>query len=308
MRFGRPDMTAQNPTVRAYVLLVITAFCWGCNSVLARVAVGEVSPMLIVSLRWLGVMMLFVFVRQPIYREWEKLKTRLPVLFLMGALGFTLFNALFYLAAHTTTALNIGIIQGIVPVFLLLGARFFYHSPLSLVQGLGVIVTILGVFVIACAGDLQKLVSLSINRGDYFVLVGCLFYSGYALMLRRFSGVSVLSLFAVVVVAAFIASLPLSLAELYLGRLQWPTRKGWIVVILITVLPSFLAQVCFIRGVTELGAGRAGIFVNLVPVFSSILAVSILDEPFGVYHAVALVLVISGIALAESKKYKAVAI
>lgn len=290
------------------MLLTTTAFCWGCNSVLARVAVGEVSPMLIVSLRWLGVVMLFVFARQVIYREWDKLKTHLPLLFLMGALGFTAFNALFYLAAHTTTALNIGIIQGIVPVFLLIGMYFLYRSPVSLSQGLGAIVTILGVCIVASAGNLEKLASLSINQGDYFMLIACLLYSGYALVLRRFSGVSALSLFAVVAVAAFIASLPLSLMELYLGSLQWPTQKGWVVVVLITVLPSFLAQVCFIKGVTELGAGRAGIFVNLVPVFSSILAVLVLGELFRVYHAVALILVIGGIWLAESKKRKAVGV
>ena len=297
-----------NPTARAYVLLTTTAFCWGANSVLARLAVGEVSPMLIVSLRWLGVVMLFFFVRQAIYRDWDKLKSHLPLLFMMGALGFTAFNALFYLAAHTTTALNIGIIQGIVPVFLLIGMYFVYRSPVSLLQGLGVIVTILGVCVVASAGNLDKLASLSINQGDYFMIIACLLYSGYALILRRFSGVSALSLFAVIAIAAFIASVPLSLVEVYLGSSQWPTRKGWIVIILITALPSFLAQICFIKGVTELGAGRAGIFVNLVPVFASILAVSILGEPFRGYHAVALILVIGGIGLAEIKKHKAVAV
>ena len=297
-----------NPTARAYVLLTTTAFCWGANSVLARLAVGEVSPMLIVSLRWLGVVMLFFFVRQAIYRDWDKLKSHLPLLFMMGALGFTAFNALFYLAAHTTTALNIGIIQGIVPVFLLIGMYFVYRSPVSLLQGLGVIVTILGVCVVASAGNLDKLASLSINQGDYFMIIACLLYSGYALILRRFSGVSALSLFAVIAIAAFIASVPLSLVEVYLGSSQWPTRKGWIVILLITALPSFLAQICFIKGVTELGAGRAGIFVNLVPVFASILAVSILGEPFRGYHAVALILVIGGIGLAEIKKHKAVAV
>ena len=167
---------------------------------------------------------------------------------------------------------------------------------------------VLGVCVVASAGNLDKLASLSINQGDYFMIIACLLYSGYALILRRFSGVSALSLFAVIAIAAFIASVPLSLVEVYLGSSQWPTRKGWIVIILITALPSFLAQICFIKGVTELGAGRAGIFVNLVPVFASILAVSILGEPFRGYHAVALILVIGGIGLAEIKKHKAVAV
>ncbi len=267
--------------------------------------------MLIVSLRWLGVMILLhrnVFAWRVIYQEWGKLKPHLPVLFLMGALGLSAFNALFYLSAHTTTALNIGIIQGIVPVFLLGGAWLLYRVPVTLLQGLGAIVTILGVCIVASAGNLQKLASLSINQGDYLLFFGCLLYASYALVLRRFAGVSALSLFAVISVAAFIASLPLSLAELYLGNFQWPTRKGWIVMILITLLPSFLAQVFFIQGVKELGAGRAGIFVNLVPVFSSILAVSVLGESFQVYHAVALILVIGGIGLAESRRHKAVAV
>ncbi len=302
-------MIAQNPTARAYVLLTVTTFFWGCNSVFARIAVGEVSPMLIVSLRWLGVvMLLLVFARQAVYQEWDKLRPHLLTLFMMGALGFATFNALFYLAAHTTTALNIGIIQGVVPIFLLVGAWLLYRAPVSVLQGLGAIITILGVCIVASAGELEKLASLSINQGDYLLLFACLLYSGYALVLRKFAGISALSLFTVISAAAFIASLPLSLTELYLGELQWPTPKGWVVIILITLLPSFFAQVFFIRGVKELGAGRAGIFVNLVPVFSSILAVSVLGEPFQLYHAVALILVIGGIGLAESKKRKAVAV
>lgn len=270
----------------------------------ARIAVGEVSPMLIVSLRWLGaVILMLVFARHVIQRDWGKLKSHIPVLFLMGALGFTAFNALFYIAAHTTTAVNIGIIQGAIPVFVLMGAFCVFRTPVSLLQGMGVIVTILGVCMVASAGNLERLASLSINQGDYLMVIACLLYSAYALALRRFSGISALSLFSVIAGAAFIASLPLSLAELYLGNSQWPTQKGWVVVLLITIMPSFVAQICFIKGVSELGAGRAGIFVNLVPVFASILAVSILGEPFRIYHAIALILVILGIGLAESRKW-----
>ena len=122
--------------------------------------------MLIVSLRWLGVvMLLLVFARQAVCQEWDKLRPHLPTLFMMGALGFATFNALFYLAAHTTTALNIGIIQGVVPIFLLVGAWLLYRVPVSVLQGLGAIITILGVCIVASAGELEKLASLSINPG-----------------------------------------------------------------------------------------------------------------------------------------------
>ncbi len=259
--------------------------------------------MLIVSLRWLGaVMLMLVFARNTISRDWPILKQQWPLLFLMGALGFTAFNALFYLAAYTTSALSIGIIQGSIPVFVLMGTYLIFKATVSRLQIVGVLVTITGVCMVASAGNLQRLASLSINQGDYLLIIACALYSGYALALRRFSGASPLSLFAVIAAAAFVSSLPLSYAEFALGSLRLPTAKGWGIVVLITLLPSFLAQIFFIQGVSDIGAGRAGIFVNLVPVFAAILAVSILREPFQWYHGIALALVVGGIWLSERNR------
>ncbi len=259
--------------------------------------------MLIVSLRWFGaVVLMSVFARNTLRKDWPVLRSSLFILFLMGALGFTAFNALFYVAAYTTTALNIGIIQGSIPVFVLMGALLIFKVPVTGRQASGVIITLFGVAIVASGGNLHRLTSLSINQGDYFMVMACFLYSAYALTLRRFSGTSPLSLFAIIAAAAFISSLPLGFAEHLMGNLQWPTPKGWVIVGLITFLPSFLAQICFIQGVTDLGAGRAGIFVNLVPVFAAILAVSILQEPFQWYHGLSLVLVVGGIALSEQRR------
>ena len=259
--------------------------------------------MLLVSLRWLGaVLLLVLFARRAIARDWEKIRPHIPRLFLMGTLGFTVFNAFFYVAAYTTTALNIGIIQGSIPVLVLLGALLLYKIPISRLQGVGVFLTVSGVCVVASQGDLYRLASLTISQGDLFMVIACLLYSGYALGLRRFAAISPISLFTVIAVAALLSSLPISYGEYLLGNLQWPTTKGWIIALLVTFLPSFLAQICFIQGVADIGPGRAGIFVNLVPVFAAILAVSILGEPFRLFHFVALVLVISGIWMAERRR------
>ena len=134
------------------------------------------------------------------------------------------------------------------------------------------------------------------------MILACFLYAGYAVGLKRFSGVSSLSLFTVIAFVAFLTSIPMSFTEYLLGNLQWPTGEGWIIVALVTFFPSFLAQICFIQGVAAIGPGRAGVFVNLVPVFAAILAVTILQEPFKMYHGVALALVISGIWLSERGK------
>ncbi|MDH5555904.1 MAG: DMT family transporter, partial [Alphaproteobacteria bacterium] len=86
---------------RAYLLLVFTALCWGGNAVFGRMAVGEISPMALVTARWLGVsVLLLLFAHRHLRRDWPVLRPHLLAVSILGILGFTAFNALFYVAAH----------------------------------------------------------------------------------------------------------------------------------------------------------------------------------------------------------------
>ncbi len=290
-------------TLESYALLTATTLCWGLNAVFSKMAVGEVSPMMVVLGRWVGVMLLcLIFLRPKLIRDWPVLKQHLPFLAAMGAIGFTGFNAFFYIAAHSTTALNIGILQGSIPVFVLVGAWIVYRRPIVPVQVIGVLITMAGVIIIGTHGSLDRLASLAFNHGDLLMLVACLFYASYTVGLQRRPQVSPLSIFGVMASAAFVVSIPLAVSEAVWGAFQIPTMKGWIIIALIAVLPSFIAQIFFIQGVDRIGAGRAGIFVNLVPIFAAGLAVLILGEDFRFYHAAAIVLVLFGIFLSERFK------
>jgi len=289
--------------LRAYLFLIFTTLCWGGNAVMSRLAVGEVSPMVLVSLRWAGtLLLLLVIAHKHIIRDWPVLKHRLPFLAAMGALGFAGFNSLFYIAAHSTTAVNLGIIQGAVPIFVLLGAFAAYRTPISALQIGGVILTLGGVVIVGSGGDVARLTALAFNFGDVIMIGACALYAGYTVGLRQRPSVSSLSLLTFLAGAALAASLAFTVAEASLGQAQWPTTMGWIIIALITVFPSFLAQISFIRGVELLGPGRAGVFINLVPVFASLFAVIILKEPFKAFHALSLALVLGGIWLSERGK------
>jgi len=288
---------------RAYLLLTFTTLCWGANAVFGKLAVGEISPMALVTARWLGAsLLLALFAHNHLRRDWRVLRPHLLFVSAMGVLGFTAFNALFYVAAHYTTAVNIGIIQGSMPVFVLIGAFAAYRTRVTMLQAAGVILTMFGVVIVGSGGDLMRLAALAVNPGDVLMVAACALYAGYTVGLRKRPQVSSLSLLAVLAGAAFATSLPLTLAEAALGQFQWPTATGWIIVALVTLFPSFLAQLFFIQGVTLIGPGRAGIFVNLVPVFASVLAVAFLREPFEAFHALALGLVLGGIWLSERGK------
>ncbi len=259
--------------------------------------------MALVTVRWLGALgLLAVFAHAQVRRDWSAIRERLMFVSAMGALGFTAFNALYYVAAHSTTAVNIGIIQGAVPVFVLAGALVVDRTPVGGVQFAGVLVTLLGVVIVACGGDFARLATFTLNSGDLLMIAACALYAGYTLALRRRPPVSALSLFTVMAGAAFLTSLPLALTEAALGQFQWPTPAGWLILALVTLFPSFLAQISFIQGVTLIGPSRAGVFINLVPVFASILAILVLEEPFAPFHGVALCLVLGGIWLSERGK------
>ncbi len=291
--------------LRAYLLLTFTTWCWGLNAIFSKLAVGEISPMQLVTFRWLGVVILLgIFARKNLIRDWPILRRHLPFLFLMGSCGFTVFNALFYVAGHHTSAINIGILQGSIPIFILLGSWLVSRQRISALQGAGVMVTLIGVVIVASGGDLSQLRGLSINRGDLFMLIACFFYAAYSVGLSRRPKVSAIGLFTIMASVAWLVSLPLIAIETYQQGWVTPSATGWIIALLVTVLPSLLAQVFFIQGVTLIGSDRAGVFVNLVPVFASLMAVIFLRERFELHHVIALLLVLGGIWISEAGRVR----
>ena len=218
----------------------------------------------------------------------------------MGTVGFTGFNALFYAAAHHTTAVNIAIIQGTIPVLVLLGSLVFFGGRIHGLQWLGVALTVAGIAVVASQGQISLLANLAFNIGDVWMVIASLLYAGYALGLRRRPAVPAIVFFAATAAVAALVSIPLVVAEIAMGDFVAPTGKGMALILFVGLLPSFLSQITFIQAVGLIGPARAGVFLNLVPIFGPLLAVLVLGEALSLYHAVALALVLGGIYIAES--------
>ena len=242
---------------------------------------------------------ILIAARPSLRQDWPALRARWVYLAVMGAAGYTVFVALFYVAAHHTSALNLSIIQGAIPALVLIGARLFLKVRFSALQALGALVTMLGVAVIAAQGDPARLAALAFNSGDVMMVVAAVLYAGYTIGLRQRPNVSGVSMLAAMAVAAFITSIPLVIWEIMSGGFIWPTWGGLLALAFVALGPAFVAQLTFMRGVELIGPGRAGVFVNLVPVFGAIMAVGILGEPFAAYHVLALLLVVGGIAIAQ---------
>jgi drug/metabolite transporter (DMT)-like permease len=284
------------------VLLTLTAVFWAGNTVAGRLAVGHVSPLMLVFLRWV----LVLAVLWPLYggqvrAHWPEVRPRLGRITLMAFFGFTGFNALYYTAAHATSAINMGILQGSVPVIVLAGAFLMHGTRATLAQIAGVLITSVGVVVVATQGMPLSILQIGFNMGDLALLAACALYAFYTVALRDRPDMPGTAFFTLLALIAAVTSVPLLAVEAAIWGLSLPTWQGWLVTLYVAIFPSCLAQLFYVRGVDLIGPGRAGVFTNLVPVFSAILAVALIAEPFAAFHAVALVLVIGGIWLAQRR-------
>ena len=286
----------------AWPALLLTLACvfWAGNTIAGRLAVGQVTPMLLTLLRWV----LVIAVLWPIYGEqvrqhFGQIRTRLVRVALMATFGFTGFNALYYVAAHYTTAINIGILQGCMPIFVLAGAFLAHGTRARLLQVIGALITTLGVVVIATRGAPLSVLHVDFNVGDVLMLIACGLYAAFTVALRDRPDMSGAAFFTLLAVIATLTSLPLALWEVLAHGAVAPTVTGLLIIAYVAIFPSCLAQIFLLRSVDLIGPGRVGIFLNLVPLFSAMLAVGLLREPFAPFHAVALVLVVGGILLAQ---------
>ncbi len=287
---------------RPIPLLVLTALFWAGNAVAGQLAIGNVSPFALVFLRWAIVAtFMWLIVWREALASWDTLRGHFLTVMAMATAGFTGFNALFYVASHETSAVNIGIIQGAIPMAVLLGAFLVYRAKIAATQIAGVALTVCGVLAVASAGDFSQLLMLRIGLGDALMILAGLLYAIYTVSLRSRPKIPGLVFFTLLSTVALVTSLPLVGWEIAQEQILWPTPSGWLIVGYVALFPSLLSQIFFIRGVELIGPGRAGVYVNLVPVFAPGLAVLVLGEPFYPYHAVALGLVLSGIWLAERR-------
>jgi drug/metabolite transporter (DMT)-like permease len=219
----------------------------------------------------------------------------------MGLLGFTGFNSSYYIAAHDTIAINLGIVQGTMPAFIIIIARIWLKEEIKLIHLCGVLITFSAVLLVVSAGDFKSLLSFKLNKGDVIMILACTLYAVYAVGLRKKPKIGALTLLTFFSYVAFLGSIPGLLYETLSGNIIPPSNKGIIILAVIIIFPSFLAQIFFMKGVEKIGPSRSSLYTNLVPVFSSLLAVIFLGEVFKIYHLISLALIFVGIYLFEYK-------
>ena len=286
-----------------HLLLTCATLSWAGHAIGARIAVGEVSPLLLMQLRWLFCfLILFMVFSKQMRLYWPIVRQRWRYVALMGGGGLAGFTALFSLGAQHTTAVNLGITQGAIPAFVMVFGMLLFGSRIGRLQFLGLLVSLCGVVVLITGGQIATLLTFTFNVGDLMMIAACFCYALYVLHLGKRLEMPPIIMVAYFSVSAFVALTLFTIGEAAAGQLVQPSLTGLAVILYCAIFPSILSQTFFMRGVELIGATRAGLYVNLVPVFAAFMAMGILSEPMYGYHIMALIMVVAGIALAEKHK------
>jgi len=279
--------------------MLLPGVVWGGNAIVARAFAGELPPVGLAFWRWmLAAILVLPFAWPHVRRDAPAMIRAWPIMVLLSALGIAFFNAALYIAAHTTTALNILMLQAAMPVLIVAATFLLFNERITARQGTGVVLSLAGAMTLITHGDLHILTELAFNAGDLWMLTACILYAVYTALLRLRPAVHWLSfLFATFFVGAMLL-LPFYIGETLLVQAMPVSTRSLLAIGYVSLFASAIGYGAYNRAVELLGANTAGLSVYLVPVFGTVFAVLLLNERPELYQIVGIALIVAGILLA----------
>lgn len=289
-------------TSNAYLLLTLTALFWAGNFVLARGVHGHVPPIALAWFRWaLAFLIVLPFAIPHLRRDWQAICEKPLLIIMLGITGVGSFNTLAYIALNYATAISGAVIHSVGPALIAITSFIVFAERLSWRQILEIAISLLGVLIVVVRGDMAALFALKFNSGDLLFMAATVIWAIYTVYLRNVPQMHWLSFIAVTFFVGALVITPFFVAEHYSGwQLQFD-RTTLLTFSYVAIFPSVIAYSFYNRGVALIGANRAGVFLYVVPVFSTLLAIALLGEKLELRHVVGFAMIFAGVMLTARK-------
>lgn len=285
-----------------YLLVALTSLFWSGNHIVGRAAAGHVPPVALSMLRWLlPSLALLIFARHLIARDWPVMRARWKMMVWLGLVGGLLFTSLQYIGLQYTSALNVSVLNSLAPVLIIVANAILFKDHVTPLQLTGIMISSAGVLVIIAQGTFEALLHLSFNWGDLIIVFNMTVFAIYSVYVRFRPQVHPLSFLFGLGMLAAIFTFPFAIPEFMSGytlKLDWMTIGT---VAYVAIFPSLLAYYCWNRGIELIGANRAGPYLHLIPVYTALIATTLLGERLHLFHIVGFVLILGGVWLASRK-------
>lgn len=284
----------------SFAALALVMLLWAGNSIVGRAVRDDVPPFTLAFIRWTGALVVVLpFAWRHLSRDGAALLRHWKIVLALGLVGVAAFNGLLYSGLRHTTATNALLLQAAIPALVLLFDRTVFGLRATRRQALGVIVSTLGVLVIITRGLPETLLGFQLGGGELLILTAVLAWSLYTSLLKLRPEIHPLSFLIATFAIAAVAMAPLTAHEWQQGeRIVWgPLALGSMAYV--ALLPSAVAYGLYNAAVADLGAGRAGQAITLMPLLGALLAAALLDEPLLRFHFLGMVLILVGIVVAS---------
>ena len=290
--------------IKAYIMLVCASLFWAGNFMIGKYAfLSEIPPLSLVFYRWSLVwIILLPFTYKEIIKHKDTILNNLTLLFFLGLTSVGLFNSFTYLSLIHTQVINASLFNTAIPAMIILLCFLFKIEKTNKFQIFGLILAVLGILSIITKLDLSILLSLNFNKGDLIMIGGVITWGLYSAFLKKKKfELPLLTLVHILCTLGLIFIFPQFLYEFSQGQyIEFDKNLGYILVFL-ALFPSIGSYYCWAGAVSIIGANRAGIFLSLIPLFSTIMAILFYGEKFQFFHLIGAILIIIGLFLSNRK-------
>lgn len=293
-------MVTQSKTVWwALALPLLAVLIWSMNIAVTRYVVDYISPVSISFYRWLvAFLVLTPFMATRVWRERVLIQQYWKKLAVLAAFGMVLYQGLGYTAAHYTSATNMGIINAFIPIFTIFVSMFLLKEIPNRFAIVGSILSFLGLLYVMAQGNLAGLIQSGGHLGDVMMVIAVFFYAFYGVFLKKWQlSIPLMISLYIQIIFALLYHLPF---VLWLG-LEAINPQNISSVLYAGIFPSLIAPLVWMLAVQMIGPNRTSIFMNLMPVFTAIIAYIWLNEAWTVYHSIGGAIILLGILLAQKK-------
>ena len=288
----------------AYLLLTLSTLFWAGNFIVGKFAtLFEIPPLTLNVLRWLSVwLILMPFTYKEIYNNISYVKKNWLIISFMGLITISTFNSVVYFALNHTQVINAVLVLAAIPAATIIFSSFMNIEKTNIFQLLGLFLSIIGIGSIISSGDIQKIISLNFNKGDVWMLVCVITWSSYSTLLKKNKfKFSQFTLIQLMVSAGLLFLIPQLFYEKSIGLEVNFNKAFFIILFYVVVFPAIAAYYCWQKGVEIIGPNRASMFIQLMPLFSAVMAIIIFNEKFELYHFAGAAFIVSGIYLSNKK-------
>jgi drug/metabolite transporter (DMT)-like permease len=289
---------------KAYIMLVCATLFWSGNFMVGKFAFLEnIPPLSLVFYRWSLVwFILLPFTFKEILKHKNTILNNLPLLFFLGFTSVGLFNSFTYLSLIHTQVINSTLFNTAIPAVIILLCFLFKIEKTNKFQILGLIISVLGILSIITKLDIKIFLSLNFNKGDIIMIGGVITWGIYSTLLKKKKfTLPLLTLVHVICTFGLICVFPQFFYEFSQGQFIELNTNLFYILIFLALFPSIGSYYCWAGAVSIIGANRAGIFLSLIPLFSTIMAIAFYKEQFQFFHLIGAVLIIIGLFLSNKE-------